>query len=291
MKRILLFIVLVSVSLICFSQKTNNKGEYMVKTATWKTCTGVGSYTLDFEYNQSNELVKMTKKYVIKNSRVIETYTLRNDNGKYLKFVRFINGKQNFSVKTLYNFNEKNVISNINWFAPKANKLVQTYQMTYNENKEVIKIINKVSENMDEDWDSTIITYIVWEDGTIVSDKVEYSFCEDTNTHADFLHYPEDEVINNTNLNFHFLTMFSYGREYTSDCVMGTEWFGEKSKKILRGEKKEIQYNNHKSGLRDHYEYIKKDGLITKLRYISTRVHSKYDINHVYGTLTLEYVY
>lgn len=291
MKRILLLVMLISISFLCFSQKTNSRGEYMVKTASWKTCTGVGSYRLDFEYNNSNELVKMTKRYVIDNSKVTETYTLRNDNGKYLKFVRFVNGKQNFSAKAMYNFNNKNVISNINWFAPNRNKLVQTFQMFYNEKNEVIKIISKTSENMDEDWSSEIVTDINWLNGNVVSDRVVYSFCEDTNSHADFIYYSEEEVTNNTNLNFNFLIMFTYGREYTSDCVMGTEWFGKNTKQILKGEKRQINDDFYKPHFRDHYEYEKENDLITKLKYIAPRVHRKYDANRTYGTLTLEYVY
>lgn len=273
------------------SPKTNSRGEYMVKTATWKTCTGVGSYKLDFEYNNSNELVKMTKRYTIDNSKVTETYTLKNDNGKYLKFVRFVNGKQNFNAKVKYNFNNKNVISNINWFAPNRNKLEQTFQIFYNENNEVIKIISKTSENMDKDWSSEIVTDINWMNGNIISDRVEYSFTEDTNDHADFIYYSKEEIINNTNLNFNFLIMFTYGREYTSDCVMGTEWFGENTKQILKGEKSELNYNYIDPKLRDHYEYEKNGDLITKLKYIAPRVSKKYDANRIYGTLTLEYVY
>lgn len=291
MKRILLLVMLVSISFVCFSQKTNSKGEYMIKTATWKTCTGVGSYKLDFEYNNSNELVKMTKRYVIDNSKVTETYTLRNDNGKYLKFVRFVNGKQNFSAKAMHNFNNKNVISNINWFAPNRNKLVQTFQMFYNEKNEVIKIIKKTSENMDEDWSSETITNINWLNGNIVSDRVVYSFCEDTNSHADFIYYSVEEAMNNTNLNFNFLIMFTYGRDYTSDCVMGTEWFGKNTKQILKGDKRQINDDFYKPHFRDHYEYEKENDLITKLKYIAPRVHRKYDANRIYGTLTLEYVY
>lgn len=54
-----------------------------------------------------------------------------------------MNGKQDFSAKALYNFNENNVISNINWYAPSKNRLVQTFQMSYNENKELVKLVKR----------------------------------------------------------------------------------------------------------------------------------------------------
>lgn len=289
MKRILLITMFVCVSFAVFAQKVNNRGEYVVKTAIWKSYSGQSSFRMDLEYNSSNELSKVTKRYIIKNNKVTEELTLKNDNGKYLKFIRYVNGKQNFSAKALYNFNKNNLISNINWYAPSKNRLVQTFQMSYNENKELVKLVKTTSENMDEDWSSTTITTINWDNGNIVSDKT-IDVGEEYGGKANFVYYPESEVRNNTNLNFNFLIFYSYGRDYMSDIVFGTEWCGKNTNLILKGDKSSLdRYKHLQPEFREHYEYEKNGDLITKLKYIAPRVGKEH--NYVYGTLTLEYVY
>lgn len=189
----------------------------------------------------------------------------------------------------MYNFNENNLISNINWYAPSKNRLVQTFQMSYNENKELVKLVKTVSENMDEDWSSTTITTINWENGNIVSDKT-IDVGEEYGGKANFVYYPESEVRNNTNLNFNFLIFYSYGRDYMSDIVFGTEWCGKNTNLILKGDRSSLdRYKHLQPEFREHYEYEKNGDLITKLRYIAPRVGKEH--NYVYGTLTLEYVY
>lgn len=290
MKRILLITMFACVSFAVFAQKVNNRGEYVVKTAIWKSYSGQSSFRMDLEYNSSNELSKVTKRYIIKNNKVTEELTLKNDNGKYLKFIRYVNGKQNFSVKALYNFNENNLISNINWYAPSKNRLVQTFQMSYNENRELVKLIKTTSENMDEGWSNKNMTTINWKNGNIISDKFIYDMDDEFPDEANFVYYPESEVRNNTNLNFNFLIFYSYGRDYMSDIVFGTEWCGKNTNLILKGDKDELdRYKHLQPEFREHYEYEKNGDLITKLRYIAPRVGKEH--NYVYGTLTLEYAH
>lgn len=289
MKRILLITMFACVSFAVFPQKVNNRGEYVVKTAIWKSYSGQSSFRMDLEYNSSNELSKVTKRYIVKNNKVTEELTLKNDNGKYLKFIRYVNGKQNFSAKALYNFNENNLISNINWYAPSKNRLVQTFQMSYNENRELVKLIKTTSENMDEDWSGTTITTINWDNNNIVSDKT-IDVGEEYGGKANFVYYPESEVRNNTNLNFNFLIFYSYGRDYMSDIVFGTEWCGKNTNLILKGDRSSLdRYKHLQPEFREHYEYEKNGDLITKLRYIAPRVGKEH--NYVYGTLTLEYAH
>lgn len=289
MKRILLIVTVICVSFSLFAQKVNNRGEYMVKTAIWKVYGGYSSFRMDLEYNSSNQLHKITKKYIMDNDKVTEIYTLRNENGKYLKFIRYVNGKQNFSAICKYNFNEDNLISYINWYAPSQNKLVQTFQLFYNENRELVKLIQTTSENMDKDWSSKTLTTINWENGNIISDKVIYNDNEFPGK-ANFVYYPESEVINNTNLNLNFLIFYCYGRDYTMDVVFGTEWCGKNTNLILKGDEGSLELSKRlQPEFYEHYEYEKNGDLITKLRYIAPRVGEKH--NYVYGTLTLEYVY
>ena len=290
MKRILLIVTVICISFSLCAQKINNRGEYMVKTAIWKVYGGYSSFRIDLEYNSSNKLHKITKKYIMGNNKITEIYTLRNDNGKYLKFIRYVNGKQNFSAICKYNFNEDNLISYINWYAPSQNKLVQAFQLFYNENRDLVKLIQTTSENMDKDWSSKTVTTINWENGNIISDKVVRNDDNEFPGKANFVYYPESEVINNTNLNLNFLIFYCYGRDYTMDVVFGTEWCGKNTNLILKGDEDSLKrYKHLQPEFREHYEYEKNGDLITKLRYIAPRVGEKH--NYVYGTLTLEYVY
>lgn len=290
MKRILLIVTVICISFSLCAQRINNRGEYMVKTAIWKVYGGYSSFRIDLEYNSSNQLHKITKKYVMGNNKITEIYTLRNDNGKYLKFIRYVNGKQNFSAICKYNFNEDNLISYINWYAPSQNKLVQAFQLFYNENRELVKLTQTTSENMDKDWSSKTVTTINWENGNIISDKVVRNDDNEFPGKANFVYYPESEVINNTNLNLNFLIFYCYGRDYTMDVVFGTEWCGKNTNLILKGDEDSLKrYKHLQPEFREHYEYEKNGDLITKLRYIAPRVGEKH--NYVYGTLTLEYVY
>lgn len=290
MKRILLIVTVICISFSLCAQRINNRGEYMVKTAIWKVYGGYSSFRIDLEYNSSNQLHKITKKYVMGNNKITEIYTLRNNNGKYLKFIRYVNGKQNFSAICKYNFNEDNLISYINWYAPSQNKLVQAFQLFYNENRELVKLTQTTSENMDKDWSSKTVTTINWENGNIISDKVIRNDDNEFPGKANFIYYPESEVINNTNLNLNFLIFYCYGRDYTMDVVFGTEWCGKNTNLILKGDEDSLKrYKHLQPEFREHYEYEKNGDLITKLRYIAPRVGEKH--NYVYGTLTLEYVY
>lgn len=178
----------------------------------------------------------------------------------------------------------------INWYAPSQNKLVQAFQLFYNENRELVKLTQTTSENMDKDWSSKTVTTINWENGNIISDKVIRNDDNEFPGKANFVYYPESEVINNTNLNLNFLIFYCYGRDYTMDVVFGTEWCGKNTNLILKGDEDSLKrYKHLQPEFREHYEYEKNGDLITKLRYIAPRVGEKH--NYVYGTLTLEYVY
>lgn len=143
---------------------------------------------------------------------------------------------------------------------------------------------------MDEGWSNKNMTTINWKNGNIISDKFIYDMEDEFPGEANFVYYPESEVRNNTNLNFNFLIFYSYGRDYMSDIVFGTEWCGKNTNLILKGDKDELdRYKHLQPEFRGHYEYEKNGDLITKLRYIAPRVGKEH--NYVYGTLTLEYVH
>lgn len=82
MKNILITIILISINVCVFAQRMNSRGEYMVKTAIVESYGGRDfSYKLDFEYDTSNDLVKVTRSGYHGNDKYVHVYTFRS--GKY----------------------------------------------------------------------------------------------------------------------------------------------------------------------------------------------------------------
>lgn len=286
MKKILLLVLFIGVCVCSFAQRTNARGEYMVKSATWKSHTGTSSFSISLEYNTSNELVKLSKRYTTtKNEKVLEQMFLKKDNGRYLKYVRYENGKQTFNIKATYTFNKNNVINYISIFVPSCNKMVSTYQMFYDDTNAMTKMIHCNSENGGIGWNCKYITYVNWEDGNIVSDKMIEEDDPDFPFSSDFVYIPEEKAINNTNINFNFLIMKSHGVFYNDDVVMCTEWFGRKTNLLLRGTESDL---NGSLRIKPHYEYLIENGVIKKVLFKTSRVQ---EYPHILGTLTLEYLY
>ena len=97
MKNILITLVLINVSVCVFAQRTNNRGEYMVKTAIVESYGGRDfSYKLDFEYDGSNDLVKVTRSGYHGNDKYVHVYTFRSgkySDEKYIYYIGYKNGK------------------------------------------------------------------------------------------------------------------------------------------------------------------------------------------------------
>lgn len=91
MKNILITIILISINVCVFAQRMNSRGEYMVKTAIVESYGGRDfSYKLDFEYNDSNDLVKVTRSGYYGNDKYVHVYTLRSgqyDSEKYIYII------------------------------------------------------------------------------------------------------------------------------------------------------------------------------------------------------------
>ena len=97
MKNILITLVLINVSVCVFAQRTNNRGEYMVKSAIVESYGGRDfSYKLDFEYDGSNDLVKVTRSGYHGNNKYVHVYTFRSgkySDEKYIYYIGYKNGK------------------------------------------------------------------------------------------------------------------------------------------------------------------------------------------------------
>lgn len=89
MKKILLLAFLINLCSFSFAQKTNSGGEYLVKTATWKSYGGLSSFKMDLEYHINGRLKEIVKTYAYNNKTYIETYSISHNlkGEKSLKYV------------------------------------------------------------------------------------------------------------------------------------------------------------------------------------------------------------
>ena len=80
-----------------FAQRINSRGEYMVKSAIVESYGGRDfSYKLDFEYDTSNDLVKVTRSGYHGNDKYVHVYTFRSgkySDEKYIYYTGYKNGK------------------------------------------------------------------------------------------------------------------------------------------------------------------------------------------------------
>ena len=97
MQKICIVFLLFGISPFVLAQKVNSRGEYMVKTAIVESYGGRDfSYKLDFEYNDSNDLVKVTRSGYYGNDKYVHVYTFRSGqyaSEKYIYYTGYKNGK------------------------------------------------------------------------------------------------------------------------------------------------------------------------------------------------------
>lgn len=298
MKNILITIILISINVCVFAQRMNSRGEYMVKTAIVESYGGRDfSYKLDFEYNDSNDLVKVTRSGYYGNDKYVHVYTLRSgqyDSEKYIYYTGYKNGKV-FGInknkplcqlsKIYYSLGGKSY--NNRFFVVKKDvydndNYHETTNYIYLDGK--LQAIHRGTNSID----NNEIVILKWtgahvEKGNIISDRLIGS---NSNWHDDFVYYDKSEVINNTNLNINFINMGGVGKTYKDENIGFTEWFGLNTSMALEGSKNDLK---HGEAISAHYEYELDGNLIKKVRYIHPIVGKEH--NYIYKTLTLEYVY
>lgn len=97
MQKICIVFLLFGISPFVRAQKVNSRGEYMVKTAIVESYGGRDfSYKLDFEYDISNDLVKVTRSGYHGNDKYVHVYTFRSgkySDEKYIYYTGYKNGK------------------------------------------------------------------------------------------------------------------------------------------------------------------------------------------------------
>ena len=73
------YITLAILSLFCLgikAQTTNAHGQYMVKTATWKSYGGQSSFKMDLGYYLNGNLKEVTKNYELNGKKYRDTYSI-----------------------------------------------------------------------------------------------------------------------------------------------------------------------------------------------------------------------
>lgn len=299
MKKNFLFIFFICLSINTFAQRTNNRGECMVKSAVVESCGGRNfSYKLDFEYDSSNDLVKVTRSGYYENDKYVHVYTLcQEEEYEYEKYIRYIGYKNGKVFKT----NKGKILCRLARIHYSLNgKPYNRYFVTnkdayddggYHEMTNYIYDDGKL-QAMHRGTNSTNnneVVMMTWEvnraiKGRIISDRL---IGNSTNWNDDFVYYSELDVTNNTNLNINFIDMGGVGKTYKDENVGFTEWFGLNTTMALKGAKGDFESGSR--SVKSHYEYELDRGLIKKIRYIHPIAGKEHD--YIFKTITLEYFY
>ena len=92
MKNILITLFLLNINISVFAQRTNAHGQYMVKTATWKSYGGQSSFKMDLGYYLNGNLKEVTKNYELNGKKYRDTYSISyNSKGERILKVSSIN--------------------------------------------------------------------------------------------------------------------------------------------------------------------------------------------------------
>ena len=256
MKKILIIIVLIGVMGDLFAQRINSRGEYMVKSAIVESYGGRDfSYKLDFEYDTSNDLVKVTRSGYHGNDKYVHVYTFRSgkySDEKYIYYTGYKNGKvfdtnKNKPLcwleKTYYSLERK---SYNRFFVVKKEAygddgFCETTDYIYRDGE--LQAIHRGTNSIGDNE----IMMLTWRKRNIVSERMEGG----GNWSNDLEYYMESEVVNNTNLNINFFNLGGTGKTYKDENIGFTEWFGLNTSMALRGNKDGSGYGS--STISPHY--------------------------------------
>lgn len=299
MRKVWTVFLLFGVFPFVLAQKINGRGEYMVKSAIVESCGGRNfSYKLDFEYDDSNDLIKVTRSGYYENDKYVHVYTLSQEEGyEYEKYIRYIGYKNGKVFKT----NKGKILCRLARIHYSLNG--KPYNRYFVTNKDIYEgsnyheITNYIYDDgklqaMHRGTNSTNTNEVVmmtWEvnraiKGRIISDRL---IGNSTNWNDDFVYYSELDVTNNTNLNINFIDMGGVGKTYKDENIGFTEWFGLNTTMALKGAKGDFESGSR--SVKSHYQYELDSGLIKRIRYIDSIAGKEHD--YIFKTITLEYVY
>jgi hypothetical protein len=271
MKNILVTIILTSVSVCVFAQKTNNKGGYMVKSIHWvnaftqKEVGNKGDKWYHFKYNDDGNLIEVRKEYYqnFKN-KTVEIFTLSNN--RY-QFISYVNGKQDPYTKCEFTFNEQGYIDKLYDYSTKGVEAGTLFTLIYYDNGDLKSIDDLFEEKGGNRYKIHNYEEYTWENGNMI----KYHYTNDDNITQTFdIHY--GNKANNTNINLSSLIKH-YNSPYNEHILFATEWCGNKPNNL-------ISYQDMKD---DTFDYIYEGNLLKKI--------NKKNSSYSKGYYLIEYVY
>lgn len=270
MKRILLIVTVICISFSVFAQKTNNKGEYMVKSIHWvnaftqKEAGNKGDKWYHFKYNDDGNLIEVRKEYYqnFKN-KTVEIFTLSNN--RY-QFISYVNGKQDPYTKCEFTFNEQGYIDKLYDYSTKGVEAGTLFTLIYYDNGELKSINDLFEEKGGNRYKTHNYEEYTWVNGNVVG----FRYTDDDGYTQDFeTHYTDKK--NNTNINLVSLTKHT-AHPYNAHILFATEWCGKKSKNLVLKESGD-----------NSFDYIYEGNLLKKI--------NKKNSSYSKGYYLIEYVY
>lgn len=271
MKRILLIVTVICISFSLFAQKTNNKGEYLVKSVHWvnaftqKEVGNKGDKWYHFKYDDDGNLIEVRKEYYQNfKYKAVETFTIINN--RY-QFISYVNGKQVLNSKCEFTFNKQGYMTRLYIYGLNGERVTTVGTLTYYDSGE-LKSIDLISEEKGGNR-YKIHNYeeYTWENGNMI----KYHYTNDDGITQTFdIHY--GNKANNTNINLSSLIKH-YNSPYNEHILFATEWCGKKPNNHL-------SYQDMKD---DTFDYIYEGNLLKKI--------NKKNSSYSKGYYLIEYVY
>lgn len=271
MKRFLLLIILISLNMYSFAQRTNNRGEYLVKSVHWvnvltqKSVGDKGDKWYYFKYDNNGKLIEIKKVFYQKlKYKTIELFTIVNN--RY-QFISYMNGKQVLNSKCQFTFNKQGYISKLYIYETSGDRYSTVGTLLYNENWE-LKSIDLLSEQKGGNhYKFHNNEKYVWENGNMIDNK--YATNGSDWEFGGSIEY--SNVVNNTNINLTSLTKHA-NSPYNEHIMFATEWCGKKPINLMS-----IQ------GISNTFDYFYEDELVYKI--------VKKNSSYIKGYYLIEYVY
>lgn len=263
MKRFLLLIILVSLNMYSFAQKTNSRGEYLVKSIKYSSSTnGMNKELFEFKYDSNDKLIEIKRHFNYQwKYKSIEIFTTVNN--RY-QFISYVNGKQVLNSKCQFTFNKKGYINKLYIYNLGGSRVATVGTFEYDTNGNMI--INELSSeekggNNYKFYEKDLYT---WDDGNVKKIKMMGEYAR---TNIEYTTIENNININIANILMPFVT------NYKEHIIFATEWCGLHNKNLV----------SYYSSERYNMEYVF-DGDILKKAYRKCE-------NKIERTIDIEYVY
>ena len=270
MRNILVTIIIISGSVCAFAQKTNNRGEYLVKSIHWvnaftqKEVGNKGDKWYHFKYDDDGNLIEVRKEYYQNfKYKAVETFTIINN--RY-QFISYVNGKQVLNSKCEFTFNKQGYMTRLYIYGLNGERVTTVGTLTYYDSGE-LKSIDLISEEKGGNR-YKIHNYeeYTWENGNVVG----FRYTNDDGYIQDFkTHYTDKK--DNTNINLVSLTKHT-AHPYNAHILFATEWCGKKPKNLVLKESGD-----------NSFDYIYEGNLLKRI--------NKKNSSYSKGYYLIEYVY